>query len=51
VKRVQQQTKPSVKPAAAPVKKTHLAQPNGETMDLDTILVNIDELEQKAANP
>ena len=51
VKKVQQQTKPSVKPAAAPVKKAHLSQPNDETLNLDAILDKIDEQEQKAENP
>ena len=49
VKKVQQQTKPSVKPTAAPVKK---AQPNDEALNLDAIILDkIDEQEQKAENP
>ena len=48
MKKVQQQTKPSVKPTAAPVKK---AQPNDEALNLDAILDKIDEQEQKAENP
>ena len=39
VKKVQQQTKPAVKPAAAPVKEAHLAQPNDETLNLDAIII------------
>ena len=45
VKKVQQQTTPSVKPASAPVKKARLAQPNDDTLNLDAIPV-LDKINQ-----
>jgi len=48
VKKVQQQTNPSVKPASAPVKKARLAQPNDDTLNLDAIPV-LDKINQTGA--